>query len=326
MPTTRPSRIAEFVRGYFVWLESNGVAAAVLHGWEDCFEGEISDIDYVMDAAGFREVTRWVHLYCAERGWRLCQVLRHEGTAAFCVCSALDDPACVVALDACSDYRRNGRLLLRAADLLEGRQRLGWGGFRLDPAKELRYRFIKAAAKGKEIVDIVPRLLAMEPAAREGIPAWLRSEWNVPFSGWSDKELGATLARLTLRCGPAATRLRPSEFRRLARRVIHPDGLLLILGVEQERNAEAIGRVFSGLYFRRHKMVSEAKPAHRMDLIRSTLVISSAARASTRLGVGADGILDISAAKEIEDVIEEIAEFLHRRCLKRVGIVVTAGD
>jgi hypothetical protein len=322
MPTTltRQSRIAEFVRGYFVWLESKGVAAALLHGWEDGFEGQISDVDYVMDPADFREVASWVHLYCAERGWRLCQVLRHEDTAVFCVCSAVDDPACVVALDACSDYRRNGRLLLTAADLLEGRLELAWGGYRLVPGKELRYCFIKAAAKGKNSADIVPKLLARIPAARDGFPEWLEAEWNVPFTGWSARELETTLAHLTLRCRPPAMRYRPSEVRRLTRRLIHPDGLLLILGAEQTRHAEVIIKVFSGLYFRRHKEVTTAMPVHRMDLIRSTLVISSSAGAFARLGLDPDGILDMTAAKETEDVIEAIAEFLHRRCLKRMRI------
>jgi hypothetical protein len=78
--------------------------------------------------------------------------------------------------------------------------------------------------------------------------------------------------------------------------------------------------VFSGLYFRRHKEVTTAMPVHRMDLIRSTLVISSSAGAFARLGLDPDGILDMTAAKETEDVIEAIAEFLHRRCLKRMRI------
>jgi hypothetical protein len=175
----RKSRIAEFVRGYFVHLEANGIPAASLHGWEDAFEGEISDVDYVMEAAAFRKVAATVDGYCAKKGWRLCQVLRHEDTAAFCVCSAIDDPACVVALDACSDYRRSGRLLLAATDLLHDRKALDWEGFRLSAQMEFRYRFIKAAAKGKRAEEVLPDMLAMGDEARHGFADWLRSSWNI---------------------------------------------------------------------------------------------------------------------------------------------------
>jgi hypothetical protein len=147
--TDSQTRSAAFVRGFFSFLESRQVRSAVLHGGADGFERELSDVDFVVDGGTFPQLPARIDEYCAQAGWLLCQVLRHETTAAYFVCSAVDDPACSVALDACSDYQRNGSVFLRAETFLQNRQALAWGGHRLSPANELRYRFCKAAAKNK---------------------------------------------------------------------------------------------------------------------------------------------------------------------------------
>lgn len=313
----RSNRIAAFVRNYFQYLESHGVPAALLHGWEGGFEGEISDVDYVIETSSFGDVVRSVNTYCDSTGWCLRQVLRHENTAAFCVCSAADDPGCVVALDACSDYQRNGLVFLAADDLLKDRQPLTWGGFRLSPQMELRYRFIKAAAKAKKPADILPDLMAMEESARDGFPEWLQSIWKIELAGWSTSALESALTQLTRCCGPSQSRFRLANLRRLARRIANPDGLLLIVEGDDPTRIQAVTEVFSGLYFRHDKRVARASLGERMDLIRSSLVIASSASPLVGVCLDHDCMISPPATLSAPELIQQIAGHLHQRCLSR---------
>ncbi|MEP2777062.1 MAG: hypothetical protein ABJQ29_12780 [Luteolibacter sp.] len=312
-PSQRKSRIAEFVRGYFVWLEERGISAALLHGWEDTFEGDISDIDYVIESVAFRNVAATVNEYCAETSWRLCQVLRHEDTAAFCVCSAIDDPACVVALDACSDYQRSGRLLLTATDLLRDRKSLDWGGFRLSPAMEFRYRFIKAAAKDKQAEEVVPDMLAMGEEARIGFGDWLQNSWGVALERENLASLSSALSVLSARCRSGNTKYRILSLGRIVRRTLKPDGLLLLTNDKDAERLQPIIETFSGLYFRRHLCVPSASPGNRIDLIRSVLVIASQMKQLTSIGLDPDCIL--SAHDSFTP--DWLASKLHERCKRR---------
>jgi hypothetical protein len=317
MPTTRQSRIAEFVRGYFVWLETAGVRAALLHGGEDGFEGEISDVDHVVESAAFTRIASLIHQYCSASGWLLCQVLRHEDTAAFCVCSALDDPSCVVALDACSDYQRNGRVFLSAEDLLDNRQAPVGGGFRLSPRMELRYRFIKAAAKAKQPRSVVPGMLAMGKDSREGFSEWLNDAWKVRLIDWTPSAMVTAMEELSKHCGPQSASFRLSQIPRLARRIMHPDGLLVLLATRDEERVQALTDVFSGLYFRRHKSVSRSSFCERLDLIRSNLVISSSTGNGFSAGLDHDCVLLLPDSLSLTELNHRIAAHLHQRCLNR---------
>lgn len=314
----RSGRVAAFVRGYFLRLESLGIQAALLHGWEGEFEGRISDVDYVIAADAFQFIAWRVHEYCESSGWRLCQVLRHEDTAAFCVCSAVDDPSCVVALDACSDYQRNGLVFLTAGELLEDRRKLEWGGFRLSPQMELRYRFIKAVAKAKRHQDVIPEILALDEAYRLGFSEFLRDSWNVLLDGWSPRSIATAMDDLARHCGPQTTRYRLSAIPRIARRIKHPDGLLVILPAPDEERAQALIAVFSGLYFRRHLVVRHAGVKQRLDLIRSTLVMAQTADSGVMIGLGRECVISLPAPESPEHSVERIATHLNQRCLKRM--------
>jgi acetyltransferase-like isoleucine patch superfamily enzyme len=60
-PLTSGSRgNAEFIRGFFKFLQDEGIRAAVLHGWEKGFDGELSDVDYVIEKKEFSKVARIV--------------------------------------------------------------------------------------------------------------------------------------------------------------------------------------------------------------------------------------------------------------------------
>lgn len=313
----RNKRIATFVRGYFGWLEKQGFEVAILHQWESKFEKNISDIDYVIEPRGFHQLLDIVSVYCREQGWQLCQVLRHENTAAFCVCSASDDPSCVVALDACTDYQRHGFLLLRYKDLLNGREVLPWGGYRLAPPIEMRYRFIKAAAKAKPPGKIIPALLEMPVQAREGLPEWLQERWNIEWQDWSFEKISKVLLKMTHHLQNSRISLSITTMRRLLRRIIHPDGLMVIVDNTEGETANLLHDIFSRLYFRNCKYKKKASLHDVSALICSTLVITEKATLLLKLILPGDSILNLKNTTTNKAIAHEVIKHLKNRLMKR---------
>lgn len=315
MSGKEPNRCAAFVRQFFAFLDREQVAAAVLHGWEEGFEGELSDIDFVVEDRVFPDLAPLVARHCRESGWRLCQVLRHETTAAFFVCSAADDPACVVALDACSSYQRRGTVFLRAADLLEGRVALPWGGHRVAPVMELNYRLVKAAAKAKRPEAVSGTLAAYPTGVRDESAAWLRAAFGITVSDWSEGEVARVLGELRSRTGWSPRFLGPRSLLRILRRVLRPTGLAVVLGDAPPSLAERFGDVFGGLYFRRVKEQDRTGPTAWPALARSTLVLGRSRGAGTgllkRLGL---------AWEAGERPVESLAAFLEDRCARRENL------
>lgn len=314
------SRAAQFSRGYFLWLNRSNIKYAILHGGENAFEGKITDIDYVVDREEFKNIPFLVNEYCKQNDWRLCQVLRHEDTAAFCVCSHRENPNIVVALDACSDYQRNGLLLLRSEEMLNHRDQLAWGGYRLNTQLELRYRFIKAAAKGKDPHESTLPLVNMPESARAGFSNWIEDNWGLTIGSWDHGDAVNSLLLLTKRCKTKWRRIHPASYRRLLKRVILPDGLLLKTPAGNNQRVQQIREVFDGLYFRKSKSTKSMKAANRLDLIRSYLVFTDSIDSIFTVGLSDDCLLAPPPNLSEKDTMEFIANTLHKRCLRREAL------
>lgn len=265
---------AAFVRGFFIFLEYRQVRSAVLHGGADGFERELSDVDFVVNDQAFSQLPQLIDEYCAQAGWQLCQILRHETTAAFCVCSALDDPTCVVALDACSDYQRNDTLFLKAKSLLRDRTELPWGGFRLSDPAELCYRFAKAAAKGKDPVAATAEFSHYPEGSRSECAAWLKQEWGISCESWDEGSLSLALAQLRTKCNSRPSLLHSGTLGRILSRILQPTGLIVITGhADFDATAARLESVFSHLYFRSFKKIRRWQSAMFKDLVASTLIV-----------------------------------------------------
>ena len=316
--TTNQSKTAEFVRGFFKFLESKQVCSATLHGGEDGFARELSDVDFVVAHENFQQLPALIEEYCKQTDWRICQVLRHETTAAYFVCSATDDPSCAVALDACSDYQRNGTIFLPANMLLENRQPLAWGGYGLSKTNELRYRFFKAAAKNKDVTAVAEEFARYPEEIRRDCAKWIDERWGISPQSWNVADLAPSLAKMREKSNPRPSLLQSGSLGRIASRILRPTGLIVIAGhVDSEAIATRIEQVFGHLYFRRFHKTTRWQPSMFRELVASTLIILPEISALWAKLIPADCIHRLNPTQNIESQCRNLAKHLHQRCMQR---------
>ncbi len=266
--------IAAFTRGYFGFLEQQGVRSAVLHGGEDGFERKLSDVDLVVDSAGYKRIGHLTRKYCESSGWLLCQILQHETTASYLVCCDSSDPGQAVALDVCSDYQRNGTAFLTADQLLENRVRLTWGGFGLKPDTELMYRFAKSAAKGKDPKASHEEFSNYPESAKAGCAHWLADRFGISINDWTEEQVATSLAALQSRCRHRPPLSQPRSLKRVVSRMCQPTGMVVVTGAERFKStAVELQPIFDGLFFRRYREVSSWHATLANDLLISTLIV-----------------------------------------------------
>ena len=310
-------RAAAFVRGFFTFLESRNIQAAVLHGGADGFEHDLSDVDFVVERRSFHQLASLIDDYCSRSGWLLCQILRHETTASYFVCSAADDPACAVALDACSDYQRNGTVFLSAETLLENRQPLAWGGHSLSPATELRYRFAKAAAKTKDETAAAEEFARYPEEIRRDCAAWLNQNWGASPAAWNAADLAPALAKLRARSNHRPSLRQTGAFGRIVSRILRPTGLVVIASASFDTAAARLESVFAHLYFRRLRKADRWQPALVKDLVASTLIVVPQLGMPWTKLLPAECIHRLNPAHDPDTQSKELALHLHQRCKQR---------
>ena len=292
--------------------------SAVLHGGADGFERDLSDVDFVVDHQTFAQLPALIDAYCAQAEWQLCQVLRHETTAAYFVCSANDDPGCAVALDACSDYQRNGTVFLPAEMLLENRQPLAWGGYGLSPANELRYRFAKAAAKNKDATAAAEEFACYPADIRRDCAAWLEKRWQIHLTAWDAAPLAATLAKLRTKSNHRPSLRQSGALGRILSRILRPTGLIVIAShPDFDATAARLENIFGHLYFRRFKKVQRWQPALLKDLVASTLIVVPELAFPWSKLIPADCLYHRYPTHDPDRQCLELAKHLHQRCKLR---------
>lgn len=308
------NKVSNFVCGFFRFLEAQGVASAILHGGEHGFSKTISDVDFAVAACSYPRLPVLISAYCNQAGWQLCQVLRHETTAAYFVCSAMDDPACAVALDACSDYQRNGTLFLKAEELIANRRKFDWGGHGLAPELELCYRFAKAAAKNKPPEDAMNEFSGYPAGAKKQCADWLEKTWAIGSGYWDDENMAERLASLSAISSARPPLWKGGAWKRILQRIIQPSGLIVQTETDIDvSSVNMLASVFGHLYFRKLMMLEQFNPSHLKNLVSSTLVIVSKLDRMSSLLVPGNCIFKIDSEKNMDCQIKKIAEFLAER-------------
>jgi len=301
-------------------MESEGIAVAALHGWENGFEGQLSDVDLVIDGGAFKNIAQIVAAHTKACGWRLCQILRHESTAAFCVCSSKQDPTLVVALDICTDYRRNERILIRANELLDGREPLPWGGYRLSESTELRYRFIKGAVKSKDSASFVPIFRQYSETAHKELGKWLMERWKLQSTEWNGDGISQTWRDLERLTREAKVDGWLNGLMRVLLRSRQPSGLLVV-GMNDAQD-KAVSRCFEHLYFRRQMKVNHFRPTLYLNLVASTLIRCKKLQNIWKRLLESSLYLEAVPNESPSQLTERIAAHLENRCVLREGLSI----
>lgn len=312
------SNAGPFVRGFFYFLEEKKIHAASLHGGAEGFEGELSDVDLVVEKSDYTQLSDTIHEYCEKSGWQLCQILRHETTAAFFVCSQIDDPTQVVALDVCSDYQRNSILYLTADELLLKRETLPWGGHGLEAATELKYRFAKAAAKSKDSDASAREFAGYPEEARKSCSDWLMMKWGIDPGKWDNSDVSAALAELRKKSNSRPSLFQKGSITRILERMIKPTGLVVILGKKDfESKATSLKDVFGHLYFRKVHKAPQWQSTLLKDLVSSTLILIPHLPRHFQILLPSSCVIVLDPSADTISQSKSIAQHLHQRIRRR---------
>lgn len=225
-----------------------------------------SDIDMVVAPADLARVNELVLEFCENHGLTLVQRLVHEQTAVYLVLAWLEEDGATgfLALDFCSDYRRAGRHLLSAGEMLHSRS---WsvdgngatrGFYVAAPAMEFIYYLIKKIDKGQLDPRHGEHLTRQWRADPEGAGAQVKRFWRqgdlqalvceAAQSGDWSRVCGALprLRRaLRRRCRRGAGD-HFGELRRWLHRWRHPTGLVIaVLGADGSGKSAVIEQLRS---------------------------------------------------------------------------------
>src|SRR3989339_124637 len=104
---------------FFNYLNNHSYSYVWLHGYNN---DKLGDIDIAVDLETFKNIDKIVKNFADENSFRILQILQHEYCAKyFVLVKNLEKILEYLILDICSDYVRNGRVLIYFKDLIKNR-------------------------------------------------------------------------------------------------------------------------------------------------------------------------------------------------------------
>jgi thymidylate kinase len=112
----------EVARALFSRFESNGLEYAVVGDSQGYGQSIPSDLDIIIDQRSLNRARTTIVEFCTELGLALVQCIQHEANSWYYAIAWRDhgDQVSYLHPDIGGDYYRDGRLLLRSRDVLEG--------------------------------------------------------------------------------------------------------------------------------------------------------------------------------------------------------------
>lgn len=254
---------AELLKCLFRYLDDEHVPYCAAGDVALLSERADTDVDLVVSPATLPCIPDLLARFCAAHGVRLVQAIRHEQTACFFVIAGriAHDQIFFLQLDICGDYMRDGRLLLRADLLLEGRYRTKDGpgeleGFYVPPVSAaFMYYLLKRVEKqhlddrhgvylsdrwheDPEQAQIHVQETWPEVLSATLIAAAWRNQWQ------EVRAVLPVLRAMLHRRRRMSLRLRAGEAKRKIRRIRYPAGLMVaFFGPDGCGKSTVIGRV-----------------------------------------------------------------------------------
>lgn len=113
---------SDMLNEFWRFLQRQGLRYCVVGDARGLPHAIVSDIDLVISERMRCRIPALLAQFCANTGARVVQTLAHERSAKYFVLAwpGSDGRPLFLALDFCSDYRRGGRLLLTADEILNG--------------------------------------------------------------------------------------------------------------------------------------------------------------------------------------------------------------
>lgn len=301
-----------------------------------------SDVDFAVRPSDYKNVPRLLASAAAAVGGQLIQAIEHETTATyFAIAVQQHGGVAFLHPDCSSDYRREGRLWMRAEDLLRERRRTSTGYFRPAPDVDFKYYLTKQVLKQSLSTRQWRKLITLYQAASH--PREALSWWRVATAAQieqsllhNDQEacktllphLRSELLKTPFRESPTA---RTSSFllesARMAVRILRPTGLFVQVrdGSPRERKylAWKLARTLAPA-FRRAVIVNHSTPARVLRvLIESTLVVSTDEMLPFRTlygGVSIHWQAKLMRSENLESAIDAVLSHLSKRTMRRRAI------
>ncbi len=211
----------ELLQQFWRFLDQRGIRYCVVGDTREFPEHISSDVDIVVPERNRPRIPSLIAQFCAATGGHIVQVLVHESSATYFVLAWLgaDGIPEFLALDFCGDYRRAGRALLGAEELLDGRISVTGHDvsaaqfFVPKPSSAFIYYLVKKVDKG----DINEKQLA-----------YLVDQWRGDTAGaereiarfWSDARSRSSIVEAMESANLSALRDRIEHLRRELRRGI----------------------------------------------------------------------------------------------------------
>ena len=176
----------EVAGALFSHFESNGLEYAVVGDSRDYGQSIPSDLDIIVDQGSLHRARATIAEFCTEHGLALVQCIQHEANSWYYAIAwrERDGHLSYLHPDIGGDYYRNGRLLLRARDILEScvsaRDRQDRAlGFKVPaPAHAFIYYLLKRIDKGALAQHHGEYLSDQWSRDPEGARVQLKRWWN----------------------------------------------------------------------------------------------------------------------------------------------------
>lgn len=243
MPTNSPvHKATTLLDELFRFFDREGIAFCALGNTVGYPETISGDVDLAVYPTDFFRMGNLLQTFCLETGVRLIQALQHEQTACAYIIAGLDNQGLpqFLTIDICSDYYRNGKLMLSTDELMDHRQSSENGKFLIpSPEMDFIYYLIKKIGKqnlnnthGKHLSQIFVK--DPENATRQINRFWSGQYADDLIEASRSNCWELIRQRLTdfqnnlhLPSQSQAGILR--ELRRKISRVLHPTGLFVVL-------------------------------------------------------------------------------------------------
>ncbi|HEV7349175.1 hypothetical protein [Telluribacter sp.] len=247
---------------FLTFLKDQNIDYSILGNINNLPEKIDSDIDISFSQQIYNNIERLIQVYCSKYNYRLCNCFNHEISSKYFLIVYLNEKTKIstfLAIDACSDYYRNNKLILTWEKLLENNQIISKRNcdFKVcNTTVSFLYYFIKRVEKKKVSKDSFTYLKSLWDLETDAIKKELRNIYG--SAGLNQIELlfnknvydGINAELLNNLTNFSTNRIKIydiyKEYLRIYNRIIKPTGLVIaFLGCDGSGKSTIINNIYN---------------------------------------------------------------------------------